>query len=521
MKKNIEKLVVSDFYESVILNLKNNREDEFNEGLIIEVSHWLKTLNDETDVLEANVKSIMSSTDLSKEEKRICILLSSLKHGKGLTEVTTILQTCGMRELYVRNLFEFVLHYCFSANEKGNRYTVGEFNKLYSKCAKLIDASFKANRTTFEKNDKAPTLRELDQLVAKNTTLSNDNMMYLTNNVTENVLSALKKVECIESSTDDIVVRLAEAFSEKFVDGCEITRYYFAKYLAYIVKSQIKEFKEILLDFTTMTIQEAYEKYSNLNIGNVISLRETFSYSINKLHGFTKAKEPTQLKKDILQQLIDSFVLYGSNPYKKSKLMTTLAQFKDNIRVFKNEDEEIAQLRENVAKLSLEDFYDYKINMNELYNIIFERVISVDYENDWRGIDESLADEFMKGVLKGQCDLSRSAFMFFLSNASQILRASNMYDCDESNDLGISFRYEDILNKRRFEKIIPRCHFAPVGAYATDALYYTNLEMPSEYFEQWRAVVEDSDSFASIPHEIEYISGAGIRKVKSKYKGVI
>ena len=106
--------------------------------------------------------------------------------------------------------------------------------------------------------------------------------------------------------------------------------------------------------------------------------------------------------------------------------------------------------------------------------------------------------------------------MFFLSNVNQLLKENDV----PLNELDTFFRNKDVLNRRRFEEIIIRCHFYPVGKFKEDGLYYTNLELPTKYFSQWRNNIENLN-FNGIPYEISYISSTGIRKVKSIYKGVI
>ncbi len=508
----MKKTIISDFYESVILNLESS-----NDGKLFEqVSDFIESLDKETSSLEENIKSIMGA-ELSNEEKRVCILLSCLQNGKDVTEVEKILINCNMRGLYVRNLFEFVLHYALTQNSQSHKWSINKFNHLYNKCKKIIQKSIYKNKAAFERNDADLTLRELDMIVAQNTTATGNNMLFLTNNVTENVLLSLKKLECSNDFSDDIVIKLVETYAETFVEGCEITRYYFAFYVSKIIKKQIEQFLNILLDFTTMTYEKVMDRYSIETFTNPLSLYAQFSANLHdesttqRLEG----KKPVQIKKEILKCLANAFLLYGKSSAWKpnstylSDIMESLSKLRNCVRIFKDEREEMSVLREEIENLAIEDFYDYRISAHKLYFLLFERFGCIYGENN-DDVSQTIAKKFMKGVLKGKCDLSRNAFMLFLSNSAQILKSDNVvYD-----------REKDVLNKERFCNIITRCHFAPVSSYASDSLYFTHLEMPKEYFEQWKDATEDNEAFSYIPYEIQYISRE-IRKVKSIYKGVI
>lgn len=522
MAENINESVVGKFYEQVVLNIENGPKDN-NYELWDQVDFLLQTIEEQNASPKAFMKNILSSEDLSEAEKRICVLLSALNSGKGITEVSDILDKLDMQPFYVRYLFEFVLHYCFCANETGGGcYNVKKFNKLYNKCSKMVQKILSENKTAFETNDKNPTIRDLDELVCKNTEIAADGLLGVTNNVTEKILFSLNEIEKTKDMAEADVLALAKKYASQFAESCAITRYYFCRYVSLVAKVQFYEFKSILLDFTGLTVCEALEKYKQYKDDETVSplsLRKVFSENIKAgyLEKETDFSKSTQIRKDLLECLVRSTMFFGSNKNATSSLLaneivkTNLSWFENNILIFKDENNEVSKLRSAVEALDISDFYDYKISSSSLYMLLFERTILLECD-----VAPDLAEDFIKGVLKGRCDLSRNAFMFFLSNVNQILKDSSA----ALEELGKDFRKKDILNSRRYQDIIIRCHFYPLGKFSEDGLYYTNLELPTKYFDRWRKNIMTLD-FDGIPYEIAYISSAGIRKVKSTYKGVI
>lgn len=473
-----------------------------------------KSRTEDIRMHQKEIDKIMQDVDLVDEERRMCILLYAINNGWGLTDTRHLLASMKYRDIYVRNLYEYLLHYCLSMNEKKCEkvYRAEEFYVLYNRCKKILKNEFRQRQARYNFSTANPSIEDMQRFVNENRGLNKRLNQMRTMNVTSRVWNALQQIETSNDTPDDIVKYVQEN-AAYFVDASEILRYYFIKYVLYIVKAQLKEFKEILLDFTMLTRREVLNKYGER--AHPLSLKGRLARDI--IHEDEYASEG---KGKLLDHLKDQLIVYGK--IKDCSFIEEFGQLKNKTSILKNSSaDRQTNLSREIEKMTFTNFRKARLSPSRLYSLIYTSVQEPRSE-----VEEAMAKKFMEEVVGGERDLSRDSFMYFLLMADQILKVCDVYKTHDTSDLiGCEFPEEDELTEDRFKEIVSRCHFAPVGKMKCDGLYlqYIKFDAPrfkhmffyeGEFGDESPKDKQEKTDELGLSYEITYIKDKTLRNMR-------
>lgn len=428
------------------------------------------------------------TADLTEDEKRVLIFREALKEEKGLRWVNEKLSAEKLRALYSRNPLEFALKHCLLCNDSDNAYR--KYNhKAFLALWKEIkpEMAFLGVKLATEKNGSQKmitfgTLREF--VLTSSREKEQQNGLATEDTYTSLVEQELERIDVTQPTAYDV-------FRHAFANCCNLlcetsqpTRYYFAKYIYYIICHQIMELKEILTEFTFMKPMEFLAKIKD-------GSRTYYKWSLRKCMLDHTEVENLVYKEDVdkqpskvlLKALLDYFVLKGASttsahmgllePGDQLSVLRNKTQiFKDGTDREKHEAFVVA-----IQEMKLSDFYGYAINFNKLFHLLFERIL--DKEVTWTDDTQRRQDyrkKYIVGVLNGQYDMSRSAVLLFLASAKGAL-----FDVENLKlNKDVLFNDSETLELTRTNHMLNRMGYVNVG---DDCSYEQSDQVDGIYFE--------------------------------------
>lgn len=494
------------------------------------------------------------------EIKRAEIILTALSSGRGFAELERALSEEKVRGLYPRRPREFLLYYCFKANDVNENTfdtikCLDLIKKLYPEidtesCVKkqgkkttIVDQKFKNVLNKFDElalgeNKRSTsseiTLGDLKKIVDEYSSRASDERG--TRAVTMSVVNVLSEIDYGSEKSDEQFIEAFEDTKSHFRDIAWSQRYYVAKYIYYFICFRLLKFREKLILFSDKTVKEVvreeiFDKSPHPSAFN--SFDEEF---------ILEFLDRERTDKNIISALLSRVPLMGKSKTpikklnrlflndKKKNAAYGWSEIKDKTSLFAGEtDPKLHKdLHEAVRNLTLEDFYGFKLNKEFLFNYLFEKFAQkeeqvfddqepIDYSEDddesrvfdkinaevfpatvpTQGKDSDV-NKYISGILNGS-DMSRSAFLIFLASCKALIDdGALLRACGETG-----FSAKDSLNLERVNKMLERVGFPKLG-FVKESEYD-----PEMRFDKYYVDIFDSDDYAD-----------GVKKVNELCKAV-
>ena len=520
------------------------------------------------DLLESVAKRFSKSgrKEFEKEEQRASIIKDALKKQKGFEWVKEELKENRLRALYTRNPQEFVLEYCLKINDNEKNTLKYDFDGYIALCNEIISELKKDGELSYNesfKGDSRITFGELKDYLEMNSEHKDlSNQSFVTENITKKIEKELDDLDYSSENIKEEFLRVFKNNKEYLVKYINSIRYYFSKYVYYAICVQIKELKEILLEYSNCTPydvlkdvvtdyyvddlnnQKSLKNFRNNNIGLIDLVEEyqkcNFDRKLMLLNYQEKTNNEKKIKekklfadicKRIIKATLKSFMLSGdvwSDKYKDSPLLLKKLQnsngkiahegaikfskLEEKTYIFKSEgdfegkkDSKLMHdiTREDIESIQLSDFYGYRIDMKAVFDVLFDSFLA-------NKVERKQIEKYINGILKGERDISRSILIWSLLNARLLLN-----NPDTFSDMDLHWKESDYLDVERVNKILDSAGFPMLGEpcfeeYETeyDRLYIELFDKEAipflreykEYKDTLRT--EDDIDYSAIPFEI-------------------
>ena len=449
LKLFVKKNDGTKFKERIFIQICKTKK-KFPKKFIPYDEHFLKIL--ESKLSSENVAGIVNISN-DGEKERIDIISEILEKKGGYDEAEAILKRKRMRQLYTRSPFELALVFCLKYNDANNndKYNLDDFIRLLKKMKIGINSAGTAKKMP-------DTLAELRKVILENTSLNEKNTRE-TVRYTQSISSMLNDVNY--SSRKDAEIVLRRILDEKIslmVNAQESIRYYLCKYIYHILSSQIIEMQKIIFElrgkkenYITDYLTDMRNKSCNVfSYRYRITCNEKFDECIFG-SSFT-SMNPFQF---VLYLTGDTLMLKGLDIRDKTYLLSdTEPAKKADAEFYKNFNESV-----------LSCFKDYSIDYKKLFSLVF-------YENSMMSVSDKEKESFMKSLLTGESDLSRTALIWFLMNARASLENNSTltdYNGKDKEDYLLFYKDYDEIDFSRVNYILRSVGYYPLSVDNPDA----------------------------------------------------
>lgn len=502
-----------------------------------------------------------------EDTQRTKYILEALVQGYTLTRVIGDLKEKGFRRLYVRNPIEFILYCVFKYNEINNRkYSLREFKSLCELCTSNIEISGPVFNYRKDETKEIVTLGSLkdylnnneDKEIASSNSQGAKMVGQGTNLLTQMIIARIQSIDVTRDFEKQVKIIFDETVSN-MAYGNQKIRWYFIKYLSYVLISQIYQFKQILIGYSE-TDAISYcrtHKFDEKGFYNVFRLDREDLYKEDPAKqdncndepdGDNRTENEKQAGKKLLQALSRGFILTGKSHEKEldscsifhggiGNLINKTPIFgggmnkgrgdteqKDDIVNQENTENTSSQEKKRKARNGIanhikysdeirtlipDDFYDFKVDLNKLYSMLFESLLFLYEDNDGESFSEMQQKkendrrvEFIKDILEGKYNLTYSDMMFFLLSVKMAL--FNAKELIEEEWLPS----DAMLNLSRVEKILENCGYETRFNYGEFDDEYQKLfnTISTENIEEFICAVVSADSDSDIGNiAIEYL----------------
>lgn len=472
----------------------------------------------------------------TEEERRIAILVQALREQKGLRWVSEKLYSEKLRKLYVRNPIEFVLEHCFLCNDTDRayqKYNQKAFIALW-KALKYDDAAsvdLTIRKEQIGKTKRVVTFGSLREFVlnsSKGGSASVGNTA--TAQITLEIANRMQTLDVTQADAGEKFNRIFQEYARTFKDSAQSVRFYFAKYVYYLICHQVLELKELLLQFSSMapramlkSIREKSGGYYRWSL--LTGLRRDIE--IEKQID-TPSSDAKQLSKELLRAVRNNFVLMGAassdNGFPLLSTGEQLSMLTNKTSVFAETTDAVkhAECRRIIKNMQVSDFYGYAIDFSKLYHLLFELLISK--KETWFDEDDGQSEtgkDFIKGILEGKYDMSRSAVLMYLASVRGAL-----FDVERfTKEYNLVFGKDSVLKLTRVNNMLNRMGYVDIGdnvaseeESAVDNLYYELFITPTDNPIALDALSSeigdfvDEYGYSPIPFEVTDISAKERRK---------
>lgn len=527
----------------MLLNSLTEEKNMYKYNSIVSDSKgWFFDYEEDLQLLLENIKEKRDSQlSLTEEEQRILIFRDALIQQKGEEWVSAELKKNKLRAIYTRNPIELVIYYCLKANDTElayKKYDLKEFIKLVKSLPSIEPSG--VDLTTFgqlhEYVDSYKNIREISDEER--------------HSIPARTQGIKKRVEIIDKTLPTSEEQFVEIFHEHSIhlrDTSESIRYYVSKYIYYVICAQILEFKEILTSFSKATPQKALqdiyndkELYSRFTLVNKIACDKNVESSVEN-----DENQSLQISKVLLSLLTKNFPLYGSaqstadsvsSLFVHAQKAISIAQLKDETAIFESSSnfaDNDLHLEKAIAiqSLKLSDFYGFKIDYNQLYSILFETLsggpkseyaslYEYDKAVEEEKIERKIQSRFLRSVVAGTMDVSRSALLMLLASAKSVIESTNLLGDNYYSVMPV----EDRLDLDRINYILNRVGYIKIQSddeSSFDFIYYVFFDNCVEYEDNISyiddLIVATSDFIAkygqsAMPFEITEISSRAAHK---------
>lgn len=438
--------------------------------------------------------NIQSKKNHSSEEQRIIIFREALTSKQGKTWVLNRLKEQQLRAIYTRNPIEFALSYCLQCNETENAYKTYDldgFIKLVNSLPKVAPP-----------NDKIITFGDLKEYVERNydPQQSDNKDNHTLPAITIQIQKDVDNIDKTSSSAESDFIKLYHKHYLNMVTASNSIRFYVSEYIYYVLCAQILEFKEILIQFANNTPSKILEYFDDYNEFSRWTIAGSMAYDKeieNAVHNIND--DPLQVSKLLVSSLVKYFPLYGKlqlpvdevsplfihtskekddktgNVKIKSQRVISLSELRDETSIFESSSN-VADKESHLEKLNaihsleLTDFLGYKIDYNQLYNLLVEH-FCCEHIEDHEDIDDGLClleskdslkknskSVFLRSVVSGTMDVSRSALLIILAGAKATIESTDLLLAGQHSILK-----KDILDKERVNSVLNRVGYVDLG----------------------------------------------------------
>ncbi len=470
----------------------------------------------------------------TEEERRIAILVQALREQKGLRWVSEKLRSEKLRKLYVRNPIEFVLEHCFLCNDTDGayqKYDQKAFMVLW-KALKYDDAvsvDLAIRKEQIGKTKSVVTFGSLREFVLNSSkggsaSAGNTATAQITQ-ITLEIANRMQTLDVTQADAGEKFNRIFQEYARTFRDSAQSVRFYFAKYVYYLICHQVLELKELLLQFSSTApkamLESIWEKsWDDYRWSLLTGLRrdiEIDDYSDEK-----------QLSKELLRAVRNNFVLMGAassgNGFPLLSTGEQLCMLTNKTSVFAEATDAVkhAEYRRIIENMQISDFYGYAINFSKLYHLLFELLISK--KETWFDEEDTQSEDgknFIKGVLDGKYDMSRSAVLMYLASVRGALFNVERF----MEEYNLVFGKDSVLDLTSVNNMLKRMGYVNLGDNVAseaesevDKLYIKVFSTPSEAPIALDALSDEIGDFVEehgyspIPFEVADISAKERRK---------
>ena len=432
--------------------LTDNIEEEIYEDLL----SWEEVLSEMFSInLDDTQENISAYLNIGNhiEIERLELIMYMLRRRKGYQETSEALQYNNMRTLYPRTISEFVLIYCLQYNDQNanNRYNLTRFNNLLRRIKNFINYN---DVTT----PMPRTLAELRTIIDNNTEVIDNNRETL--NETILVRKELERIDYKSDNSEEQLENLASQYYSSLVNAHEITRYYVAKYLYFVICEQLIEMQKIIFD-----LRERYARGSDKseaieylkNLSNETSISEKLCSYLYRFSGDpdlsmilrfypcdnidTLIREETGLSFDkcILRALCRNHVLFSETALRDKTFLLQPNEPKTN------EDNKIyyRNFSDNIISL----YESKKIDYAKLFSYVF--YVSEDMVSK---ISTKKREAFMTDILTGNANISRNALIWFLVSCRSAINCDTLKSYN-GNDYDLLLEFDELSDGLSFSVI--------------------------------------------------------------------
>lgn len=491
------------------------------------------------DFLSANFSPDPDETAKpTEEDRRITILVQALREQKGLRWVSEKLRSEKLRKLYVRNPIEFVLEHCFLCNDTDGayqKYDQKAFIALW-KALKYDDAASMDLAIRKEQVGKTGTksvvtfgsLREFVLNSSKGGSAAAGNTA--TAQITLEIANRMQTLDVTQADAGEKFNHIFQEYARTFKDSAQSVRFCFAKYVYYLICHQVLELKELLLRFSSMAPRAMLESIREKSGGDY---RWSLIGGLRRDNEIEKqidvpSSDAKQLSKELLRAVRNNFVLMGAassgNGFPLLSTGEQLSMLTNKTSVFAGTTDAAKHMecRRIIENMQLSDFYGYAIDFSKLYHLLFERLISK--KEAWFDEDDGRSEagkDFIKGILEGKYDMSRSAVLMYLASVRGAL-----FDVERfMKEYNLVFGKDSVLDLTRVNDMLKRMGYVNLGDNVVseaesevDNLYYELFITPTDNPIALDALSSEIGDFVAeygyspIPFEVTDISAKERRK---------
>ena len=463
--------------------------------------------DEEWDEIEECINSgdyVNDEKYVTEKTRRVNIFVNAIKTKNGKKYVETELERVKLKKIYVRNFHELILYWCLKNNDENADYKVGpeEYARIKKECNLFREKQRELIGKYDENNSFSGkiTLRKIREYLVDNSKMS-DEQELLTRSITFNMKKDIDEINLSGYNEKQLVETIIGHAGEKtklinFTEKCEKTRYYFVKYLSYLIEYHILEFIDLLNEFADTTIDKIQSNLYNDSYGSSNYLPWSVKYNV--LEAVRTADKEKNIFGDKdhaderIMQIVSQVVCFEGTPLREDNVSYMFKSIKGELKsfsdirdigyIFPKKNEEVIGnskhdaymrdhelLKEEIKKLTVETFIDFPIKLSRLAALLFERSAGVDALEE-----ESISNLKTKfaNMLQGSVEISRDTLLFFLMVLDQILK-----DKPEllSKRIMITVdRVNDVLNKCGFEMMM--------GKYIMDYIVKDTLNMSNGEF---------------------------------------
>ena len=418
-----------------------------------------------------------------KETKTITrneIFIKALNEFRNLNWVEEELAKNSLDPIRIRRPDEVVLKFALLCNsmEKAPKYNYKGFISLWN------DLSLQKNRTWKQDSNTSETLtfQQIFDIVKENKYNDEKQIWQQTLAVTQEISDDLNTL--IDFEGDSVVEDFKtffEKYIDKFADASQSGRYYFFKYLYFLIVHEIGELKDTLLWLTEDTwnnkIDEIFDNESDTDDSDSPTPRSDYfekidanikrNKMISALYNVNDHPEAFKVQgsRVILSNILSNFLLFGvSQTDKHFKLFddknTTLSHLNNQTKLFSGgrKKEEHNKIVENLKNTVVEDFYGYKVSLNKAYNILFNSSFSDVTSQDDKLTTNKEKGHFVLNIYKSRYDISRSTMLLFLLSLKFAL-----FDTEKYLYSTPFFNKTCEINYTNVNKLLKRMGYVPIG----------------------------------------------------------
>lgn len=432
------------------------------------------------DFLSADFSTASDKTAKpTEEERRIAILVQALREQKGLRWVSEKLRSEKLRKLYVRNPIEFVLEHCFLCNDTDGayqKYDQKAFMTLW-KALKYDDAAsvdLAIRKEQIGKTKSVVTFGSLREFVSNSSDGESASVGNTkTAQITLEIANRMQTLDVTQADAGEKFNRIFQEYARTFKDSAQSVRFYFAKYVYYLICHQVLELKELLLQFSSTAPKDVLESIRKKSGGDyrwslLAGLRRDneMDQQIIKKQIDAPSSDAKQLSKELLRAVRNNFVLMGAASSGDGfPLLSTgeqLCMLTNKTSVFAEATDAVkhAEYRRIIENMQISDFYGYAIDFSKLYHLLFELLISK--KETWFDEENTQSENgknFIKGVLDGKYDMSRSAVLMYLASVRGALFNVERF----MEEYNLVFGRDSVLDLTRVNKMLKRMGYVNLG----------------------------------------------------------